>query len=173
MVKEQPIFVESYFRINRSHIRQTLYFFYNDPAKNYFKLKNTGALEGEVEFIQGNLQSLIDDDDLFINDKKVRMTILKTILDFQEDNTKFPFLKFDIESNSFQLIDKRINEVHLIAKPEIISYPAISSWETSVGKITSVFSDSKNKISKDRIQVTFLLAEGDLVGGDEKIILQL
>ncbi len=173
MVKEHPIFVESYFRINSSHINQTLYFFYKDPAKNYFKLKNTGALEGEIEFIQGNLQSLIDDDDLFINDKKVRMTILKTILDFQEDNTKFPFLKFDIESSSFQFIDKRINEVHLIAKPEIISYPAISSWKTSIGKITSVFSDSKNKISKDRIQVTFLLAEGDLVGGDEKIILQL
>ena len=85
MVKEHPIFVESYFRINHSHIRQTLYFFYNDPAKNYLKLKNTGALEGEVEFIQGNLQSLIDDDDLFINDKKVRMIIRKTILDFQEE----------------------------------------------------------------------------------------
>jgi hypothetical protein len=173
MVKELPIFVESYFRINPSHIRQTLFFFYRDPAKNYLKLKNTGALEGEIEFIQGNLQSLIDEDDLFINNKKVRMIIRKTILDFQEENNELPFLKFDIESNPFQFIDKRINEVHLIAKPEIIAYPAISSWETSVGKITSVFSESKNKISKDRIQVTFFLAEGDLVGGDEKIILQL
>ncbi|MHA1969464.1 MAG: hypothetical protein ACW964_16910 [Candidatus Hodarchaeales archaeon] len=172
MVKEHPIFVESYFRILPSCIHQTLYFFYKDPTKNYLKLKNTGALEGEIEFIQANLQHLIDEDDLFINRKKVRMIIRKTSLEFQEENSLFPFLKFNIESEAFQFINKSINEIHLVAKPEKILYPAISSWETLVGKITSVISSSKNIISKDLIQVTFLIAEGEFVGGEEKILIQ-
>ena len=56
MTREKPIFAETYFRITPIRIHQTLYFYYNDPSKNYFHLKKTGASEGELEVVQTNLQ---------------------------------------------------------------------------------------------------------------------
>ncbi|MFX0086500.1 MAG: hypothetical protein ACFFAU_12590 [Candidatus Hodarchaeota archaeon] len=176
MVKEQPIFVESFFRIlpntNKQNnlIQQNLYFYYDDPMKNYLKLKNTGALKGELEFIQKNLQYLIDEDDIFINNKKIRMKIQQTSLKFKQEDTRFPYLLFNITSNPFQLNNNSINELHLDAQPEEITYPAISVWETFIGKFISVISPSYRFMSKDQFQVTFLLAKGVIVGGDEKLM---
>ena len=177
MVKEQPIFVESFFRIvpdknNQTNlIQQNLFFYYDDPMKNYLKLKNTGALTGELEFIQRNLQYLIDEDDLFINKKKIRMKILSTSLIFHRKNTRFPFLLFNITSNPFQFINNSINEINLDAQPEKITYPAISVWETYIGRFISVVSPSYRIMSKDQFQVIFLLAKGVIVGGNEKLMI--
>jgi len=177
LVKEYPIFVESYFKIvpnqvdNANLIQQTLYFYYKDPAKNYLSLIETGALKGELEFIQDNLQLLIDEDDIYINNKKHRMIIQETKLEFQREDPEFPFLIFKIISTPFHFINHETNEIYLNAKPEVITYPAISSWETYIGKFISIISPSSRILSKDQKQVTFLLAKGDTVGGDEKLMI--
>jgi hypothetical protein len=139
--------------------------------KNYLKLKNTGALKGELEFIQRNLQYLIDEDDLFVNKKKNRMKIHQTSLKFRREDTRFPYLLFNIASNPFKFINNSINEIHLDAQPEEITYPAISVWETFIGKFMSVISPSYKIMSEDQFQVTFLLAKGEIVGGDEKLMI--
>lgn len=167
--QEKPIFAETYFRITPTKIHQTLYFYYNDPSKNYFHLKNTGASEGELEAVQANLQYWIDQDDLFINKQKVRMIIQSSALEFQKKNPVLPFIIFKILSQSYKLSTKKLNEIHLYAQPEKLPYPAISCWKTSVGIISSVESNSYSVVSHNRKHLTFYLAKGEIIGGDERI----
>jgi hypothetical protein len=169
VVKEKPIFVETFFRITPTRIHQNLYFYYDDPSKNYFHLKNTGASEGELEAIKTNLQYWIDQDDLFINSQKVRMIIQSSSLEFQKKNPIFPFIIFKISSEVYKLSLKELNEIHLYAKPEKLPYSAISCWKTHIGIINSVESNSYCVISHDRTQATFYLAKGEVIGGDERI----
>lgn len=169
MVKEKPIFVETYFRITPTQIHQTLYFYYHDPSKNFFHLKNTGASEGELEAVQANLQYWIDQDDLFVNKQNVRMSILNSTLEFQENNPSLPFIIFEILSQYFKFYIKELNEVHLFAKPEQLPYPAISCWKTQIGVIKSVKSNSYYVINHNKTHLTFYLVEGEFIGGDERI----
>jgi hypothetical protein len=169
MTREKPIFVETFFRITPSQIHQNLYFYYQDPSKNFFHLKNTGASEGELEAVQANLQYWIDQDDLFINNQKVRMIIQNSTLEFQENNPIFPFVIFKIFSQSYKFNIKKLNEIHLYAKPEKLPYPAISCWKTQIGMIRSVESNSYCIISYNKTHLTFYLAKGKIIGGDERI----
>jgi len=57
----------------------------------------------------------------------------------------------------------------LYAKPEKLPYPAISSWKTNIGIIHSVESNSYSVISRSRKHLTFYLAKGEIIGGDERI----
>ncbi|UCE12869.1 MAG: hypothetical protein JSV04_11835 [Candidatus Heimdallarchaeota archaeon] len=173
MVKETPIFAESFFQITPHQIFQSLYFYYHDPSKNFFHLEKTGASEGELEAVQENLQYWIDEDDLFVNNEKIRMLIQDTNLHFQENDPFFPFLFFSIESQYYQLYNERVNEIHLYAKPEKIPYPAISCWEVFTGKIISVESNSFNIISHDKTHTTFYLTKGEIIGGDERIFVNI
>ncbi len=171
MSKEKPILGEAYFKISPTHILETLYFYYYDPSKNYFHLQKTGASKGELEAIQENLQYWIDQDDLFINKRNIRMIIQSTSLEFQENNPLFPYLVFTILSQPFEFYEEQVNEIHLYAKPEKIPYPAISCWKTLIGKIISVESNSFSIISHDKIYLTFYLAKGEIIGGDELIFI--
>ncbi|MFX1282622.1 MAG: hypothetical protein ACFFB5_03170 [Promethearchaeota archaeon] len=173
MGKEKPIFVEAYFKIYLNQIQQTLYFYYSDPSKNYFHLKETGASKGELEAIQENLQYWIDQDDLFINDQSIRMIIQETNLYFQQNNPLLPYLVFNISSQPFKFYNQQVNEIHLYAKPEKLPYPAISNWKTSIGLIISVESRSFSVISPDKVFLTFYLAKGEIIGGDERIFIDL
>jgi len=169
VTRENPIFAETYFRITPTRIHQTLYFYYNDPSKNYFHLKNTGASEGELEVVQTNLQYWIDQDDLFVNKEKIRMIIQSSTLEFQKKNPVLPFIIFRILSQTYKLSIKGLSEIHLYAKPEKLPYPAISCWKTNTGIISSVESNSYSVISQSRKHLTFYLAEGEIIGGDERI----
>lgn len=173
MVKEKPIFAETFFQITPHQIHQSLYFYYHDPSKNYFHLEKTGASKGELEAVQENLQHWIDEDDLFVNKEKIRMLIQDTNLYFQQNDPFYPYLLFSISSQYYELHDKKINEIHLYAKPEKIPYPAISCWEVFIGKIISVESNSFNIISHDKTHVTFYLTKGEIIGGDERIFVNL
>ncbi|MHA2226488.1 MAG: hypothetical protein ACXAC8_14860 [Candidatus Hodarchaeales archaeon] len=170
MVNEQPIFVETYFKTTPKEINQTIYFYYYDSSKNYLHLKETGAIKGELESIQANLQYWIDLDDLFINKKKVSMMIQDVSLEFQRNDPMYPYLIFNVKSSSFQL-NRIKNEIHLYSKPEKINYPAISCWEFSSGNITSVISSSFMVISSNKSQVIFYLTKNEIVGGHERIFL--
>lgn len=171
MAKEKPIFVEAFFRITPTQIQQTLYFYYHDPSRNYFHLKKTGASKGELEAVQANLQYWIDQDDLFINNQNIRMIIQNANLVFQGNNPEFPYLIFYILSQPFQFFDQQINEIHLYAKPEKLPYPAISCWKTLIGTMISIESNSFCIISRDKTHLTFYLAKGEIIGGDERIFL--
>ncbi|UCG89666.1 MAG: hypothetical protein JSU57_04105 [Candidatus Heimdallarchaeota archaeon] len=171
MRKEKPIFAEAYFKITPTQILQTLYFYYNDPSKNYFHLQKTGASKGELETVQENLQYWIDQDDLFINNQNIRMIIQNTNLGFQENNPLLPYLVFNIVSQPYKFYDQRVNEIHLYAKPEKLPYPAISCWKTLTGTIISVESNSFSIVSHDKIHLTFYLTKGELIGGDERIFI--
>lgn len=171
MVKEEPIFVEAFFKINPNQIKQTLYFYYHDLSKNYFQLMKTGASKGELEAVQANLQHWIDQDDLFINTQKICMVIQETNLEFQGNNPENPYLIFNILSQPFQFDKQKVNEIHLYAKPEKLPYPAISCWKTLTGTIISVESNSFSIISRNKTHLTFYLAKGEIIGGDERIFI--
>lgn len=171
MVKEKPIFVEAFFQISTQRIQQTLYFYYHDLSKNYFHLQKTGASKGELEAVRANLQHWIDLDDLFINNQNIRMIIQETSLEFQGNNPENPYLIFNILSQPFQFYEQKVNEIHLYAKPEKLPYPAISCWNTLTGSIISAESNSFSIISRNRTHLTFYLAKGEIIGGDERIFL--
>ncbi|MHA2244511.1 MAG: hypothetical protein ACXADY_06040 [Candidatus Hodarchaeales archaeon] len=171
MDEEKPIFVEAFFKISTQRIQQTLYFYYHDLSKNYFQLMKTGASKGELEAVQANLQQWIDMDDLFINNQKIRMIIQETNLKFQGNNPENPFLIFNILSQPFQFDKQNVNEIHLYAKPEKLPYPAISCWKTLIGTIISVKSNSFSIISRSKTHLTFYLAKGEIIGGDERIFI--
>lgn len=170
--QEKPIFAEAYFQITSHQIIHSLYFYYYDPSKVYFHLMNTGAIKGELEEIQKNLQHFIDEDDLFINQKKVRMIIRKTMLGFKEKKPEYPFLIFEIASQVIELHEDKLNEIHLYAKPEILPYSAISCWETK-GEITSVESNSFYILSHDKRNLVFYLSKGEIIGGDEHLMIRM
>ncbi|MFX0049712.1 MAG: hypothetical protein ACFFAJ_07790 [Candidatus Hodarchaeota archaeon] len=172
MQKEEPIFAEAFFQINSHQIIHTLYFYYYDPSKVYFHLMNTGAIKGELEEIQKNLQYFIDEDDLLVNKQKVRMIITKVMLEFKEKKPNFPFLIFKITSQLTKLHENKLNEIHLYAKPEKLPYSAISCWETK-GEITSVESNSFHILSHDKKQLVFYLSKGEIIGGDERLIVRI
>lgn len=173
MSEEHPIFGESFFQIRPRDILQTLLFYYHDPAKNYFYLKETGALAGELEVIHQNLQTFIDEDTLWVNKHKIRMIISQTFLIFRVNQPTLPFLHFKIRSEPFILSTGKINEIHLYAKPEELPYPAISCWQTTVGRINSVTSTSFHQLSDDKSRLTFYMSKGDIIGGDERIFIDL
>ncbi len=171
MVEEKPIFVEAFFQITPTQIHQTLYFYYHDLSKNYFHLQKTGASKGELEAIQASLQHWIDLDDLFINKQNIRMSIQDVNLEYQENDPEFPYLIFSILSQPFQFHELKANEIHLYSKPEELPYSAISCWKTLTGTIISVESNSFSIISHDKTHLTFYLAEGEIIGGDERIFI--
>lgn len=172
MDQEIPIFAEAFFQISQNQIYQSLYFYYYDPSKIYFQLKNTGASEGELENVQLNLQTYIDEDDLHVNKKKIRMVIDSVSLDFQHENPSLPFLIFRIYSAKYQLFSKKLNEILLYAKPEKIPYSAISCWNTNEFRFHSVESHSCSIINQHKTQVIFYLAKGEIIGGTERLIIQ-
>jgi hypothetical protein len=169
MSEEQPIFAESFFEIGRSRIVKMMV----DPARNYFYLKETGAMKGEIEVINRNLQAFIDEDTLWINNRKTRMLISQILLEFRTNRPNFPYLNFKIESEPFTFMNGKINEIHLYAKPEDLVYPAISCWQTTIGCIDSVRSSSFHQLSIDKTRVTFYMSKGDIIGGDERIFIDL
>jgi hypothetical protein len=173
MSEEQPIFAESFFQIRPRRILQTLLFYYHDPARNYFYLKETGAMKGEIEVINRNLQAFIDEDTLWINNRKTRMLISQILLEFRTNRPNFPYLNFKIESEPFIFMNGKINEIHLYAKPEDLVYPAISCWQTTIGCIDTVRSSSFHQLSIDKTRVTFYMSKGDIIGGDERIFIDL
>ncbi|MFW9778662.1 MAG: hypothetical protein ACFFE8_07380 [Candidatus Heimdallarchaeota archaeon] len=173
MSQEQPIFAESFFQIRPRRIFQALFFYYHDPTQNYFYLKETGALGGEIEVIHQNLQAFIDEDTLWINDRKTRMLISQVQLEFRKNRRILPYLNFKIQSEPFGLHDGKINEIRLYAKPEDLAYPAISCWQTTIGLIDRVISSSFHQLSMDKTRVTFYMSKGDIVGGDERIFIDL
>ncbi|MFX0182532.1 MAG: hypothetical protein ACFE95_05540 [Candidatus Hodarchaeota archaeon] len=170
--QEEPIFAEAFFQITTHHINQSLYFYYYDPSKVYFHLMSTGAIGGELEGIQKNLQQFIDEDDLLVNQQKIRMIIRMTLLKYQKKGPKYPFLIFKIESQRCEFHEKKLNEIHLYAKPEKLPYSAISSWETT-GKIISVESNSFYILSSDKKKLVFYLSKGETIGGNERIFVRL
>jgi hypothetical protein len=133
---------------------------------------NTGAIKGELEEIQKNLQHFINEDDLLVNQKKVCMIIRKTMLEFNEKKPEYPFLIFKIASQVIKLHEDKLNEIHLYAKPEKLPYSAISCWETE-GEITSVESNSFYVLSHDKKQLVFYLSKGKIIGGDERLIIRI
>ncbi|NHJ00996.1 MAG: hypothetical protein EAX86_02590 [Candidatus Heimdallarchaeota archaeon] len=173
MEKEIPIFVESFFKVSSTMIKQSLYFYYEDVNKNYYNLKATGAISGELELIKNNLQYWINIDDLLLNQKKIQMTIQNIQLHFFADNPEKPVLKFLIESDPFQLKRTKVNTIHLYAQPEEITYPAISSWQILAGTIKAVYSGTEYIINKEKSIVTFYISKGEIIGGNEKIFLML
>jgi hypothetical protein len=170
--QEEPIFAEAFFQITNHQINHSLYFYYYDPSKVYFHLMNTGAIGGELEGIQKNLQLFIDEDDLLVNQQKISMIIIMTLLEFQKKRPEYPYLIFEIESQRYKFREKKLNEIHLYAKPEKLPYSAISCWETT-GKIISVESNSSSILSHDKKRLVFYLSKGETIGGDERIFIQL
>jgi hypothetical protein len=173
MSEEQPIFAESFFQIRPRRILQVLLFYYHDPARNYFYLKETGAIKGEIEVINRNLQAFIDEDTLWVNNRKTRMLISQILMNFRANRPDFPYLDFKIQSEPFFLMNGKINEIRLYAKPEDLAYPAISCWQATIGRIDSVKSHSFHQLSIDKTRVTFYMSKGDIIGGDERIFIDL
>ena len=171
MKREKPIFAETFFSLGSSGISQSMYFYYYDISKIYFNLKKTGAIRGELDSIQANLQRYIDEDTLHINDNLIRMVIKSTDLFFRGNDPLFPILSFQVASSPYSLVTNSLNEVHLYAKPEKIPYSAFSCWNTC-GQIQNVESTSFFRISNNQENVTFFLAKDEIIGDHERIFIQ-
>ena len=168
MKKEFPLFAEAFFSLKEEQITQSLYFQYYDSSKIYYNFLKTGAIEGELNTIQRNLQKYIDEDALHVNGHLVKMIIEKGELLFRDNDPDFPILSFSISSTPYQLYSNQVNIIHLYAKPEIIPYSAISCWNTC-GNIKKVISKSDYKIDISKHNVSFFLKKGDIVGDHERI----
>ena len=170
MKQEKPIFAETYFSLGKEQITQTLYFYYSDPSKIYFNLKETGAIKGELDSIQTNLQKFIDSDTLHINGNLIKMEVIKSKLFFRDKKPEFPILFFAVKSSQYEIYKSNINEVHLYAEPEIIPYPAISHWKTC-RSIHKVESGTNFTISSNRLNLIFYMTANDIIGGHERIFI--
>ncbi|MHA1973065.1 MAG: hypothetical protein ACTSW1_08735 [Candidatus Hodarchaeales archaeon] len=171
-MNETPIFVESYFQITDKHIEQALYFHYYDPDEVYYRFKQTGAIKGELENIQSNLQLYLDEDDLFVDKLKKRMTVKKTQLYFRSQNKILPSLSFVIISEEYNISSTTKFQVELHTQPEKLPYPAISIWKTHIGKFSNVISKTFHKIENNRRQVGFYMNTGDTIGGIEQFTIE-
>jgi hypothetical protein len=170
MKREKPIFAETYFSLGKEYIKQSLYFYYTDPSKIYFNLKETGAIEGELDSIQLNLQKYIDLDTLHINKNLIKMDVIDSKLFFRDKKPELPILFFVVKSSRYEIYEGDINEVHLYAKPEIIPYPAISIWKTC-NSIHKVESNTNFTISTNRLNLIFYMTTNEIIGGHERIFI--
>ncbi|MHA2174608.1 MAG: hypothetical protein ACXACP_13750 [Candidatus Hodarchaeales archaeon] len=170
MKREKPIFAETYFSFGKDCISQSLYFYYSDSAKIYFNLKETGAIKGELDSIQANLQKFIDIDTLHMNDNLIKMEVRKSKLFFKDDKPEFPILFFVVNSSKYNLKEDELNELHLYAKPERIPYSAISHWKT-YRNILKVESKTNFTISTNRLNLIFYMTRNEIIGGHERIFI--
>jgi len=169
ILNEIPVFAETYFLVNRNDISQNLFFYYYDRSEVYQKFNETGALKGELETIQSNLQYWIDQDDLYVNQRKIRMVIKSVKVDFIKEDFKFPVLFFQIASEEFKQHNASEIIIDLYAQPESLPYSAISVWSCLSGNIVKVVSKTYHQVSQDRIQVIFYMSQSEFIGGSEKI----
>ena len=171
MKREKPIFAETFFSLGKNRITQSMYFYYYDTSKIYYNLMKTGAIRGELDSIQSNLQRYIDEDTLHINENLTRMVIDSTDVLFRDNDPLFPILSFQVLSTPYSLSTESFNEVHLYAKPEKIPYSAISCWFTC-GYILKVESNSFFTTNDIQQNVTFYLTKNEIVGDHERIFIQ-
>ncbi len=171
MKREKPIFAETYFSLGKNQITQSMFFHYYDSSKIYYNLMKTGALQGEMDSIQQNLQRFIDEDTLHINQRLIRMEINSTFLAFREDDPLFPILSFQVSSTPYRMSNTSTNEVHLYAKPEQIPHSAISCWFTN-GIILKVESKSLFTINDRKQNIIFYLTRDEIIGDHERIFIR-
>ncbi|MHA1331955.1 MAG: hypothetical protein ACTSR2_12860, partial [Candidatus Hodarchaeales archaeon] len=133
--------------------------------------KETGAIKGELESIQSNLQFFLNEDDLFVDNLKKKMTIKKTQLDFRFQNRFLPCLSFLIISDEFNVRNKSKFQVELHTQPEKLPYPAIAVWRTRIGKFEKVISQTFHEVHHSGLEISFHMNTGDIIGGKEQFTL--
>ena len=162
MVKEEAIGAVAYFRVHPNRLWQRLQFFYNDPSRNFLKLKLAGELEGELIQIEQNLQEFLDQDELTVNFRIKFLDIVASDVNLKE--AKKPILSFEILSEEYRLISGE-NVIELISDPEPSEYRCLSEWQFP-GNLIQVISPMSHKLpSKNEVQ--FEIPAGNLVGGKE------
>ncbi|MFX0091315.1 MAG: hypothetical protein ACFFBD_06080 [Candidatus Hodarchaeota archaeon] len=162
MVKEEPIGAVAYFRVHPNRLWQRLEFFYNDPSKNFLKLKLTNELKEECVQIEQNLQEFLDEDEITVNYEVKFLDVVASHVNLK--NTRRPILSFEILSEPYELVSG-INIITLTSEPEPVEYQCLSLWEFP-GPITQVISPMPyNSPSKNEIR--FEIEPETLVGGKE------
>lgn len=169
--REIPVFAEAYFLIGQEKILETLYFHYYDQDRYYDNLLQTGALEGEIEFIRQNLQTFMNEDKTYVNKSRIKLLISSNPeLYFRNGIKQSPSLIFSIESATYSNLSRQ-NTIKLITNPETINYSAISVWQSQIGNFSSIETNSKVKISADKKFAVFYIKKSDIVGGTELLVL--
>jgi hypothetical protein len=150
--------------VGLTKLSQLLEYHYLDIDQNFVNLQSTGALAGELEYMQENMQYYLDQDKLFINRQELPLHVKSCQINFNDNDYRQPVAKFLIESEDYSL-KRGVNTILLIALEERVDYPCLAQWKFP-GTVLKVISTMKVKIKG---QCVFLEATtGKKVGGNEE-----
>lgn len=169
ILTEKPIKALSEITITDTKLFQVINFYYYDPNRIYKKIEENLANNNDdtdFELIIENMQTYLDEDEVFINSKEIFLDIIDAYISYpQEDSYSNPLLTFEISSTPYML-KNGINKVELMGEVQITTYPINIKW-TLPGKVLKVKSETSKKITGNSI--FFTSNRDDPIGGYEMI----
>ncbi|WP_338603995.1 hypothetical protein V6M85_05480 [Sulfolobus tengchongensis] len=160
--KVTPIFGIGNFVMDKlGNVTQYMFFHYYDP-ENYYASLTKEMLDKEIELVKGNMQNFLDDEEILINERKVKAIVVNTDI-FLLDVTH-PVIEFIIKFKG--KLKRGVNVYENVYEEEITEYPYEAIWRLP-GKILNA--KIKGQISIFDSFLKIKVNKGIKVGGRERI----
>lgn len=158
----KPIYAKGIFSMDsEGFVTQYLIFYYTDPKMYYANLTRE-EYEEELNKVKLNMQSFLDEEEIRINDRRVRARVLYANIGLITLNT--PYIEFLIRFGGG--LRKGVNVYEDIYEEEVTEYPYDILWYLP-GKVLEVSMAGSVKIMGNIVLVR--VGKGLRVGGREVI----
>ena len=156
------VFVTSY------RILQFIRYFYLDFDRVYRKYELTGCLEGELERMQGNLQTFLEQDAVFLNETDCNLITCETRHYYLKKDFSKVMVEFTVHSRPYKLNTPK-NEITLGSELERAPYPCFSAWFFP-GTVLTTKCTMTSTVKENRVLLK--ARTGEWIGGQEKFSFQ-
>ncbi|RLF14012.1 MAG: hypothetical protein DRJ66_06800 [Thermoprotei archaeon] len=165
----RPIHAQEYFTVSTDgEVTQIITFYYHDPEGYYRELAEEGRIGKELDKMVINMQSFLDEERIYINERRVRPEVVGADLSFlgsPEIVSAIFIIKFK------GTIQKGINVYEDHYEPEITEYGYEIYWVFPLGwKILDVEMAGDHEIIGDGNILVVWAEEGTNTGGHERIM---
>lgn len=172
MINMEPMSATGIFTVTRDlEVYQIIIFEYFDDKRIYFSLtENLEDYERELERLAQVMQGFLDEEEVVINDERVRPKVVGVDIGFK-DIPEEPFITYFIFFKGKP--QKGTNYYENIYEGELAEYPITAYWYfPPQSRVLNVEASGDVSIIGNNI-VVMRLAEGDRISGYEKIVFEL
>ncbi len=175
-VRLKPIYAHGFFHVCRiGGIYQTIMFRYVDETSYYWRLlresgKGKESIEEEISLLRENMQSFLDDEEVYINDKRTRPVVSDVVIDsVSPGEATITFLiRFRAPLRS------GVNTYVNIYEEEIAEYDYTVVWLFPVGgRVVEARVGVDYEVRRDGSILLFRVKKGTRVGGREEIVFEV
>ncbi|MCY0859668.1 MAG: hypothetical protein OWQ54_04485 [Sulfolobaceae archaeon] len=162
----RPIYANAFFRMSITGlVTQYMLYYYDDPEKYYYNLDKS-KLRRELINIKRNLQSFLEEEQIYINNRRTKAKVRRIDIGFIRDD--IPVIEFIITFRG--KLAKGRNVYIDKYEEEVSEYPYEFTWYLP-GEVVEYQLDGEVKVSKGLINVK--VKKGTKLRGEEKIVFTL